>query len=68
MYGAFKDHLQNQLNEIESNGIFKRERVITTPQGAVVKVKDGKEVIIFCANNFCFRSKLEWACAKCALA
>jgi glycine C-acetyltransferase len=52
MYGAFKDHLQNQLNEIESNGLFKRERIITTPQGAVVKVKDGKEVIIFCANNY----------------
>jgi glycine C-acetyltransferase len=52
MYGAFKDHLQNQLNEIESNGLFKKERVITTPQGAVVKVKDGKEVIIFCANNY----------------
>ena len=51
MYGAFKDHLQNQLNEIESNGIFKRERVITTPQNAVVKV-NGKEVIIFCANNY----------------
>lgn len=52
MYGVFKDHLQNQLNEIESNGLFKKERVITTPQGAVVKVKDGKEVIIFCANNY----------------
>lgn len=52
MYGAFKDHLQNQLNEIESNGLFKRERIITTPQGAAVKVKDGKEVIIFCANNY----------------
>lgn len=52
MYGAFKDHLQSQLNEIEAGGIFKKERVITTPQGAVVKVKDGKEVIIFCANNY----------------
>lgn len=52
MYRAFKDHLQNQLNEIESNGLFKKERVITTPQGAVVKVKDGKEVIVFCANNY----------------
>jgi glycine C-acetyltransferase len=51
MYGDFKQHLQNQLNEIESNGLFKRERVITTPQGAVVKV-GGKEVIIFCANNY----------------
>jgi glycine C-acetyltransferase len=52
MYGAFQKHLQNQLNEIEANGIFKKERIITTPQGAVVKVKDGKEVIIFCANNY----------------
>jgi glycine C-acetyltransferase len=51
MYGAFKDHLQNQLNEIEANGLFKRERVITSPQGAVVKV-NGKDVIIFCANNY----------------
>ncbi len=51
MYGDFKQHLQNQLNEIESNGLFKRERVITTPQGATVKV-NGKDVIIFCANNY----------------
>lgn len=51
MYGTFKDHLQNQLNEIEANGLFKRERVITTPQGASVKV-NGIDVIIFCANNY----------------
>lgn len=51
MYGEFKQHLQNQLNEIESNGLFKKERVITTPQGATVKV-NGKDVIIFCANNY----------------
>lgn len=51
MYGAFKDHLQTQLNEIEANGLFKRERVITTPQGATVKV-NGKDVTIFCANNY----------------
>jgi glycine C-acetyltransferase len=51
MYGAFKDHLQNQLKDIEANGLFKRERVITTPQDAVVKV-NGKDVIIFCANNY----------------
>lgn len=52
MYGKFQDHLQSQLNEIEENGLFKKERVITTPQGASVKVSDGKEVIIFCANNY----------------
>jgi glycine C-acetyltransferase len=51
MYGEFKQHLQGQLNDIESNGLFKKERVITTPQGAVVKV-NGKDVIIFCANNY----------------
>ena len=51
MYGAFQKHLQNQLSEIEANGLFKRERIITSPQGAVVKV-NGKEVIIFCANNY----------------
>jgi glycine C-acetyltransferase len=51
MYGAFKDHLQTQLNEIEANGLFKRERVITTAQGATVKV-NGKDVTIFCANNY----------------
>ncbi len=51
MYGKFQDHLQSQLNEIEENGLFKKERVITTPQGASVKV-GGKDVIIFCANNY----------------
>ncbi len=52
MYGNFQEHLQSQLNEIEQNGLFKKERVIITPQGAAVKVSDGKEVIIFCANNY----------------
>jgi glycine C-acetyltransferase len=52
MYGKFQKHLQSQLNEIEQNGLFKKERVIITPQGASVKVSDGKEVIIFCANNY----------------
>lgn len=52
MYGTFQQHLQNELKSIEEGGIFKRERIITTPQGATVKVSDGKEVIIFCANNY----------------
>jgi glycine C-acetyltransferase len=51
MYGKFQDHLQGQLNEIEQNGLFKKERVITTPMDAVVKVNN-KDVIIFCANNY----------------
>lgn len=51
MYGNLKQQLQNTLKEIEDNGLFKRERVITSPQGASVTV-NGKEVIIFCANNY----------------
>lgn len=51
MYGALKNHLQEELKSIEANGLFKRERIITTEQGAVVKV-NGKDVIIFCANNY----------------
>jgi glycine C-acetyltransferase len=51
MYGNFKNHLQTELKNIEESGLFKRERVITTEQGAVVKV-NGKEVTIFCSNNY----------------
>jgi glycine C-acetyltransferase len=51
MYGTFKDHLQAELKTIDENGLFKRERIITSEQGAVVKV-NGKDVIIFCANNY----------------
>ncbi|HEY6162941.1 MAG TPA: glycine C-acetyltransferase [Bacteroidia bacterium] len=58
MYGNFKEHLQKELKSIEESGLFKRERVITSKQGAVVTVNlpagqaGGKEVIIFCANNY----------------
>ena len=51
MYGKFQDYLQAELKNIEESGLFKRERVITSEQGAVVKV-NGKDVIIFCANNY----------------
>ncbi len=52
MYGKMKDHLQAELKAIEEGGIYKRERVITTPQGAKVKVASGDEVVIMCANNY----------------
>ena len=52
MYGKFQNHLQIQLNEIEENGLLKKERIITTPQGAAVSVSGGKEVIVFCSNNY----------------
>ena len=51
MYGKIQQHLQNELNTIEQNGLFKRERVITSPQGAEITV-NGKTVLNFCANNY----------------
>jgi glycine C-acetyltransferase len=51
MYGKIQLHLQNELNTIEQNGIFKRERIITSPQGAEITV-NGKTVLNFCANNY----------------
>lgn len=52
MYGKLKGQLQADLKEIEEGGIYKKERVITTPQGAEVKVNTGEDVIIMCANNY----------------
>ena len=52
MYGKIKDQLSKELSDIESKGLFKKERVITTSQGASVKVSDGGEVVIMCANNY----------------
>ncbi|MBM3453329.1 MAG: glycine C-acetyltransferase [Bacteroidetes bacterium] len=52
MYGKIKTHLSNELTEIREAGIFKRERVITTPQGANVHVNTGEDVVIMCANNY----------------
>ncbi|MFL5764486.1 MAG: glycine C-acetyltransferase [Bacteroidia bacterium] len=51
MDAKFREFLQNELKNIDESGLFKRERVITSEQGAVVKV-NGKDVIIFCANNY----------------
>ena len=52
MYGKIKDHLQQELATIKSDGVFKRERVITTAQGAEVHVQTGEDVVIMCANNY----------------
>ena len=51
MYGKIQQHLQNELNTIEKNGIFKKERIITSPQGAEITV-NGETVLNFCANNY----------------
>ena len=52
MYGLIKDQLTKELSEIESSGLFKNERVITTSQGASVQVEGGGEVVVMCANNY----------------
>jgi glycine C-acetyltransferase len=49
---TIKDKLAQELQAIEENGLFKKERIITTPQDVVIKLQDGSEVINFCANNY----------------
>ena len=52
MYGAIKENLQKELKEIEEAGLYKKERIITTSQDAIIKVSTGEDVINFCANNY----------------
>ncbi|AGC76227.1 2-amino-3-ketobutyrate coenzyme A ligase [Nonlabens dokdonensis] len=52
MYGSIKEHLQKELAEIKEAGLYKKERIITSPQDAVITLDDGSEVINFCANNY----------------
>ena len=52
MYGKIKQHLQEELQSIKEDGLFKEERIIVTPQNAVIKIDTGEEVINFCANNY----------------
>lgn len=52
MYGKIKDYLQKELETIEENGIFKKERIITSPQGPEIKISTGETVLNFCANNY----------------
>lgn len=52
MYGKIKQHLQQELKNIEEAGLYKNERIIVSPQDAVIKLEDGKEVLNFCANNY----------------
>ena len=52
MYGKIKDHLKAELSEIESAGLFKKERIITSAQDAVIRLNSGQEVLNFCSNNY----------------
>jgi len=52
MYKKLKPVLEKELASIQEAGLFKRERIIISPQGADIKIAGGKEVINFCANNY----------------
>lgn len=52
MYGAIKNHLVQELEAIRDAGLFKAERIITSPQGPVIRISTGQEVLNFCANNY----------------
>ena len=52
MYGSIKHFLSQELTSIEENGLMKKERIITGPQGAKVNISTGEEVIVMCANNY----------------
>ncbi|WP_179353137.1 glycine C-acetyltransferase [Winogradskyella vidalii] len=52
MYGAIKNHLQQEIESIKDAGLFKEERIITSPQGAEITLNTGQKVLNFCANNY----------------
>ncbi|RCW93664.1 glycine C-acetyltransferase [Winogradskyella arenosi] len=52
MYGDIKKHLQQEIESIKEAGLFKEERIITSPQGAEITLNTGQKVLNFCANNY----------------
>jgi len=52
MYGKIQQHLQQEIKEIKENGLYKEERIITSPQGAEITLSTGETVLNFCANNY----------------
>lgn len=52
MYGKLKQHLEAELNNIKEAGLYKEERIITSPQDAEITLNNGKKVLNFCANNY----------------
>ena len=52
MYGKLKSFLSQELKSIQENGLMKKERIITGPQGAQVTVSTGEDVVVMCANNY----------------
>jgi len=52
MYSSIKSHLQDELNAIKDAGLYKKERIITSPQDAEITLENGDKVLNFCANNY----------------
>ena len=52
MYGDIKSHLQHEIESIKDAGLFKEERIITSPQGAEITLNTGQKVLNFCSNNY----------------
>lgn len=52
MYGKLQKHLQEELEDIKNNGLYKEERIITSAQGAEITLNTGETVLNFCANNY----------------
>ena len=52
MYGSLKDYLKKEIEQIKEEGLYKKERIITSPQGAEITLEGGKKVLNFCANNY----------------
>lgn len=52
MYGDMKEYLEKEIQNIKEEGLYKKERIITSPQGAEITLEGGKKVLNFCANNY----------------
>ena len=52
MYGKLQQHLKQELEQIEQAGLYKKERIIVSPQGADIRLSSGQEVVNFCSNNY----------------
>jgi len=52
MYAKFRDFLNDEIENIKESGLYKNERIITSPQGPEIKLDSGKRVLNFCANNY----------------
>lgn len=52
MYGNIQQHLENELKDIKESGLYKKERIIVSPQDAEIEIDNGQKVLNFCANNY----------------